>query len=219
MTSILVNLGTLKLSDGEYSTAESLFQRALAIREKTLGREHPTVASILSSLGMLDYLRHNNSNAESLYKRAISAWDKASQTQTFDYAQTLQNLGVLYFDLGKYDEAGALFDRAATIKEHLLGKDHPRVADALIKAAGASLARGYYADAESPSRRALSILEKSSPPNYTALIQALTNYAVVLEKTKRKAEAELLQTRAMVYRAKLKESKTKSEAVLSAGQR
>jgi hypothetical protein len=46
----------------------------------------------------------------------------------------------------------------------------------------------------------------------------LTNYAVVLEKTKRKAEAELLETRAMVYRAKLKNSKSKGEAVLSAKQ-
>ena len=125
---------------------------------------------------------------------------------------------LLYFDLRKYDEAGALFDRAATIKEHLLDKDDPDVADALIKVACASLARGYYAEAESPSQRALSILEKSSPPNYTALIQALTNYAVVLEKTKRKAEAELLETRAMVYRAKLKNSKSKGEAVLSAKQ-
>jgi tetratricopeptide (TPR) repeat protein len=193
-------------------------QRALAIREKTLGPEHPAVASILSSLGMLDYLRHNYSEAESRYKRAISAWNKASQAQTLNYAQTLQNLGVLYFDLQKYDEAGALFDRAATIKEHLLGKDDPDVADALIKVACSTLARGYYAEAESPSQRALSILEKSSPPNYTALIQALTNYAVVLEKTKRKAEAELLETRAMVYRAKLKNSKSKGEAVLSAKQ-
>jgi hypothetical protein len=61
-------------------------------------------------------------------------------------------------------------------------------------------------------------LEKSSPPNYPALIQALTNYALVLDKTKRKAEAELLETRAMVYRAKLKESKKNGEAVLSARQ-
>jgi tetratricopeptide (TPR) repeat protein len=145
-------------------------------------------------------------------------WDQAFQTQTLNYAQTLQNLGVLYFDLQKYDQAGSLFGRAATIKEQLLGKDHPRVADALIKVACASLARGYYAEAESPSQRALSILEKSSPPNYPALIQALTNYALVLDKTKRKAEAELLETRAMVYRAKLKESKKNGEAVLSARQ-
>jgi tetratricopeptide (TPR) repeat protein len=133
-----------------------------------------------------------------------------------NFAQTLQNLCVLYFDQRKYDEAGALFERAVTIKEQSLGNDHPGVVDGLHKVALADLARGYYAQAESPCKRALSILEKSSPPNYPKLIQALMEYALVLEKTKRKAEAELLETRAMVYRAKLKESKTRNQAGFSA---
>jgi hypothetical protein len=102
---------------------------------------------------------------------------------------------------------------AATIKEHKLDKNHLAVADALIKVADASLARGYYAKAKSPSKRALSVLERSSPPNYPELIQVLTDYAAVLEKTGRKAEAELPETRVMVYRAKLRESNIKSQAV------
>jgi hypothetical protein len=78
------------------------------------------------------------------------------------------------------------------------------------------LARGYYAEAESPCKQALGILEKSSPPDYPALIEALVNYARVLGKTKRKAEAELLETRAMVYRAKLQEKKGKNQTEISA---
>jgi len=138
--------------------------------------------------------------------------------QSLNYAQTLQNLGVLYFDQHKYDEAGALFERAVTIKELTLGKEHPEVADGLSKLAIADLARGYYAEAESPCKRALGILEKSLPPDYPALIEALTHYAWVLEKTKRKPEAELLETRAMVYRAKLRENKGRNQAGLSTQQ-
>jgi tetratricopeptide (TPR) repeat protein len=133
-----------------------------------------------------------------------------------DFAQTLENLGTLYFDQRKYDEAGALFKQAVTVEEQSLGPEHPNVARALGKVGRADFARGYYAEAESPYKRALGILEKSSPPDYRALIEALANYAWVLEKTKRKAEAELLETRAMVYRAKLKENKGKNQAELSA---
>jgi len=86
----------------------------------------------------------------------------------------------------------------------------------LSKVARADLARGYYAEAESPCKRALGILEKASPPDYPVLIEALENYARVLEKTKRKAEAELLETRAMVYRAKLQENKVRNQPGLSA---
>jgi tetratricopeptide (TPR) repeat protein len=135
-----------------------------------------------------------------------------------NFAQTLQNLGVLYFDQRKYDEAGALFERAVTIKEQSLGKENPEVANGLGKVAVADVARGYYAEAESPCKRALGILEKSYPLDYAALIEALTHYAWVLEKTKRKAEAELLETRAMVYRAKLREDKGRNQAGFSTQQ-
>jgi tetratricopeptide (TPR) repeat protein len=122
---------------------------------------------------------------------------------------------VLYLDNKKYDEAGALFERAVAIKAELLGPDHPGVAKALTKLAIADLARGLYAEAESPCERSLEILEKTSPPDYPALIDALGSYAFLLEKTKRKAQAELLETRAMVYRAKLNEHKTKDELKLA----
>jgi hypothetical protein len=46
----------------------------------------------------------------------------------------------------------------------------------------------------------------------------LENYAFLLQKTKRKAEAELLETRAMVYRAKLQENKGKNQAEFSTQQ-
>ena len=102
------------------------------------------------------------------------------------------------------------------MKEQSLGQEHPDVARGLNKVAMADLARGYYDEAESPCKRALGILERSSPRDYPALIEALVNYAWVLEKTKRKAEAELLETRAMVYRAKLQENKSKNQVEFSA---
>jgi tetratricopeptide (TPR) repeat protein len=143
-------------------------------------------------------------------------WDEASRVSSLNLASTLENLGVLYFDQRRYDEAGGLFDRAVTINERALGQEHPDVARGLTKLARADLARGYYAEAEVPCQRALHILEKASQPDYTALIEVLMNYALVLEKTKRKADAELLQTRAMVYRAKLQENRAKNQTAFSA---
>ena len=66
----------------------------------------------------------------------------------------------------------------------------------------AEIALGHEANAEPACQRALSILEKTFPPDYQNLIDALNTYALLLLKTKRKAEAEVVQTRVMVYRAK-----------------
>jgi hypothetical protein len=70
----------------------------------------------------------------------------------------------------------------------------------------AEVAGDRYAEAEPLYQRSLAILEDSSPPNYPVLIEVLDSYALLLIKTERKAEAELVGTRVMVYRAKLKNS-------------
>jgi hypothetical protein len=72
------------------------------------------------------------------------------------------------------------------------------------------MALGHEANAEPACQRALSILEKTSPPDYPNLIDALNTYALLLLKTKRKAEAELVQTRIMVYRARWENRSKKS---------
>ena len=40
-------------NQGKYDDAEPLFKRALAIREETLGRRHPDVATSLTNLAIL----------------------------------------------------------------------------------------------------------------------------------------------------------------------
>jgi len=125
-------------------------------------------------------------------------------TKCLDFAQTLQNLGGLYLAEHKYDEAGPLFAQALTIKENSLGEQHPELAHVLTLLAAADVFRGYYVEAEPFCRRALGMLEKSSPPDYPALIDAAKVYAILLSKTQRQAQAELFETKAMVYAAKMK---------------
>ena len=49
----LTNLAELYRAQGRYAEAEPLYQRALAIREKTLGPEHPNVATCLENYAFL----------------------------------------------------------------------------------------------------------------------------------------------------------------------
>ncbi len=49
----LNNLANLYQAQGHYAEAEPLYQRALAIREKALGPEHPDVATSLENYAAL----------------------------------------------------------------------------------------------------------------------------------------------------------------------
>ncbi len=56
---------------GKYSKAEPLYQRALQIREKVLGAEHPDVAQSLNNLAELYRAQGLYGQAEPLYQRAL----------------------------------------------------------------------------------------------------------------------------------------------------
>ena len=53
LATVLNNLALLYQDQGKYAEAEPLYQRALPIREKALGPEHPDIATNLALLALL----------------------------------------------------------------------------------------------------------------------------------------------------------------------
>ena len=112
-------------------------KRALAIREKALGPDHPDVAASLNNLATLYIDQGRYAEAEPLLKRALAIREKALGPDHPDVAQSLHNLAVLYQVQGRYAEAEPLYKRALAIKEKALGHDHPDVATSLNNLADA----------------------------------------------------------------------------------
>ena len=124
----LNNLAELYRATGRYAEAEPLFQRALAIGEKTLGPEHPNLAIRLNNLAMLYQATGRYAEAEPLYQRALAIGEKTLGPEHPDLATWLNNLAVLYQDTGRYAEAEPLYQRAIAIGEKALGPEHPDLA-------------------------------------------------------------------------------------------
>ncbi len=70
MASSLSYLAECVSAQDNQAEAESLFKRALAIREKTLGPDHPDVAASLESYATLLRKTHRASEAITMEKRA-----------------------------------------------------------------------------------------------------------------------------------------------------
>ncbi len=77
---------------GHYSEAVAAAQRALAIREKALGPDHPDVATSLSTLALLYSDQGRYADAETLYKRSLAIWEKAFGPDYHNLATSLTNL-------------------------------------------------------------------------------------------------------------------------------
>ncbi len=70
MAQSLHNLAVLYNAQGKYVEAEPLYQRALAIREKALGPEHPAVATVLENYAALLHKLNRDAEADKMEARA-----------------------------------------------------------------------------------------------------------------------------------------------------
>ena len=104
----------------KYKEAANLLNDALAIREKTLGENHPAVAATLNNLAVLYGKRgkykvgfwfrncqtytSTSQDAEPLCKRALEIREKVLGSDHPDVAKQLNNLALLCQNQGKYEE-------------------------------------------------------------------------------------------------------------------
>lgn len=207
-------------SQGDFSQAEALHRRALAIHEKELGAEHPTTLATLTNLGNVMLLQGKFKDAEQVFRRVLASREKVLGPDHPDVAVSLNNVANSLFEQSKQDELSAaparrlrnsaneamqrqtsetetLYRRALAIQERQLGPNHPSVAATLNNLAVLLAGRGRYADAEPMHKRALAIAEKSLGANHLDTAAMLTALAITYDRQSKNGEAEALYARAV----------------------
>jgi tetratricopeptide (TPR) repeat protein len=188
---------------GQYAAALPLAERALAIREKVLGLEHPDVALSLNNLAELYQEMGNYQKAEPLYQRSLAIREKLLGLEHPDVALSLNNLAELYREMGNYQKAEPLYQRSLAIREKLLGKEHPSVATSLNDLATLYYTQGNYSQAEPLYQRALAIREKVLGKEHPTVATSLNNLALLYQDMGNYSQAEPLYQRALAIREKV----------------
>jgi len=194
---VLHRMGVYYYYQGNYGEAESLWERALAIKKKALGPDHPDVAKSLHNLAILYRGQGRFAEAEPLYKQALAIRKKALGPDHPDVANSLNSLAILYQDHGRYTEAEPLFKQALVIWRKALGPDHPDVAMILNNLAILYYDQGRYAEAEPLYKQALDIRKKALGPDHPEVAGHLNNLADFYRYEGRYAEAEPLFRQAL----------------------
>jgi CHAT domain-containing protein/Tfp pilus assembly protein PilF len=182
-------------AEGKYTDAVRFGEQVLAIREKTLGPDHPGTAAALSHLallyqGMGDYVK-----ALPLSQRALEICERALGPDHPDTATALNNLAALYRKMGQYAQALPLHQRSLAIREKALGPDHPQTAVSLNSLATLYQSMGRYDEALPLFQRALTIQEKTLGPDHPDTARSLNNLATFYQETGDNAKALPLQER------------------------
>ncbi len=199
LASSLSSLGQLKYQQKDYAQAEDCFQRALKLRERALGRDHPVVISGINNLAASFVARGALDEAEPLLQRAMQVTVKRVEATQSELSVNLNNLVRLYVKRGDYTRAEPLLVQLLALKRPL-GPEHPDVAAVLVTLAKLRFSMGRPADAERLWRRVLTVREKALPPNDLIIAGTIDGLADTCAAQNKRVEELEFRERALTVR-------------------
>ena len=200
---------------GHFAAALPYSQRALAIDEKALGPNHPSIAIRLNNLGTLLQAMGDYEAALPFIKRALNIDEKALDPDDFSVARDLNNLGTLLQAMGEYEAALPFLQRALNIWMTIFGTDHPQVATSNNNLGQLLKAMGAYETALSFLQRALTIDEKVLDPDHPSVARDLNNLGTLLQAMGAYETALPFIQRALTVAAKVLEADHPNIATLN----
>jgi tetratricopeptide (TPR) repeat protein len=217
--------GSAYANPSDPSTLVPIYEKALGLREKEFGADHPRVARSASELGQFLKETGKVASAEGPLRRALSI-DAARSDPVVDADR--ENLAVTLEAQGKQEEAIGFYRQAAagrdlmvsarsfaalaridqknadvylrnavTAVESASGKPDRRVAVLLHELALALRAKGNDRAAEPELRRALIIQDSLTKPDHHVTVAVLNTLGNLLEGAGQLGEAEQLERRAL----------------------
>jgi len=177
-------------------------EKALEIRERVLGEEHPAVATTLDTIAWFHLSAGNYAEAESLYRKALTIREKALGEDDPYVALSLNSLGRVYRVTGRYGDAETHYRKALAILEKKYGTEHVYTSHILYNLAFLYEYTGRYADAEVLFKKVLGIREKALGKEHPHVVDALNSLAALYRGLGKYNDAEGLYKRVLETREK-----------------
>jgi tetratricopeptide (TPR) repeat protein len=178
------NLGGLEHARQDFGAGEPFARRAVEIRARILGADHPDVAADRAALAALLDGQGKDAEAEALYLAAIRVLERTPGPPRVELAVSLNNLAAIHQRHGRLDRAEGLYRRALALKERQLAPDHPDIATTLNNLAVLSKAQGRPAEAALLYARALDAFTRVLGPDHPKTRTCRVNYARLLDDMK-----------------------------------
>lgn len=122
---VLTNAAWYLWNRGSYSVAQQVAAKAVAAREKALGREDRQTLTSVVVLALVLQAQGKYEEAETLNRRALEGWEKKLGEDHPDTLTSVYCLAHLLHTLCRYLEAAELYQRACDGYTQRLGFHHP----------------------------------------------------------------------------------------------
>jgi len=142
---------------GNHMDALAGFLEALALRQKTLGENHPEVGSSFRSIGQLYVDLGKYPEAESYLLKAIAIQEVIEPDRNVELASSYSGLGLLYTRMGDFDRSELYNYKALEIRKLAFNDQHAQVGASYNNLGVLYQTQGNFVKAEPFFRSALQI--------------------------------------------------------------
>ena len=122
------NLGGVSLKFAQYDLALEWYQKCLDIYLKTLGAEHPDVATSYNNVGEIWKFKGEYDKALGFFQKCLDIQLKTLGDEHPDVAISYYNIGSICYSKGQYDKALGFYQKCLDIQLKTFGDEHPDVA-------------------------------------------------------------------------------------------
>eukprot|EP00903_Cladosiphon_okamuranus_P015184 g14038.t1 len=190
--------GRYLASKQSYGQAEQLLRKALTMKERSRGREHPEIAGILRAIGRVLFEVNGLNDAGDAFDRALAIDSKHGQSHA-DIIEDMRSLGMVNCRQGNYDKAESLYKKVVDMDKRLRGgEEDPSVITEMNVLAVLLYAQGKMDQAEPLLRRVLSLREKVLGEDHVDAAESLVNLAVLNNKKGKYKDALPMLERALI---------------------
>lgn len=163
----------------EYTKAERLLRKAMAICKETVAQQHPLYAGSLDNLASLYSSLGEYAKAEPLYWDSLKIRKIVFGETSKPYATSLHNLASLYLSMGRYAETEPLLQRSLEITRKVMGEENVACAVGLNSLAGAYCQMREYAKSEAFYEQALEMEKKTVGRQHPLYATSLNSLAIL----------------------------------------
>jgi tetratricopeptide (TPR) repeat protein len=182
------------------AAGRALYERAVAVRKKAYGPDHPHVARGVDRVASTYWLEGRIDEAIAASQQVIATYERALGPDHPDVAKATSNLAMLYRSAGDGANALAASQRALDITGRALGREHADYGSALT-VLGENLEQlGRHDEALAALDKARVILEKALGAEHSSLADTHVSIAQVHYFSRRYPEARRAAERALAIR-------------------
>ena len=189
---MMQTMGDVYRSLGLYPQAQSLLTRAVDIRRRVLGPQHPDTLTSMYSLGGNLEVQGRYAEAEKLDRETLDTQRRALGLEHPDTLRSMDRLADVLDEEGRDAEAEKLERETLDIRRRVLGPEHPDTLNSMNCLATALDDEGRYAEAEKLYRETLDIQRRVLGTEHPDTLRSMNNLAIVLNHQRRFTEAEKL---------------------------